>query len=106
MNDTQIALIAAIKALRDQFQPITGTLALGFAELIHEYKLDGSGQWGNAYFRCPNCGRARDCEGDEAWKCDHHEIDYCHGGDDDGDPCHAGLTIDALRLSEGWVERL
>jgi hypothetical protein len=74
---------------------IEGHAALAFAKLCHVAGLDKPGQWGNAYFRCPNCGEAWDCTGSEDWKEEFQLA--CE--------CDFDLTIEDLRISEGWLER-
>ena len=85
---------SAVFAAKQLPQPITGHLALAFGELFHHLKLDSSGQWGNAYFRC-DCQQARDCEGTEDWST-FSQASCFDCGDD--------LTLEHLRISEGWLE--
>jgi hypothetical protein len=99
-------LIALIKAIG----PImaTGDTALGVALLIHEMDLDDSGQWGCAYFRCPECKQAHDCDGGERWD---GQLPHCGGPDEEdrkpGDPdCSHEFSIEDLQISEGWIEGL
>lgn len=104
-------LLDLIASLRRESEAITGDVAFGLAFLLHEMKLDSPGQWGNAYFRCPKCGNARDCDGDEFWEQDqfHDGLAMCSGDDEDRESeCRvdgSGLYIKDLRLSEGWVDR-
>lgn len=77
---------------------IRGELALGVAWICHATEIDEPGQWGNAYFRCPDpdCGQARDCDGNEDWAI--YGVAICE--------CGRELRIDDLLISEGWAERL
>ena len=74
---------------------ITGFAALCFARLCHAVGLDIPEQWGHAYFRCPTCGWARDCTGEEDWDrlC---LTSNCS--------CEHDFTVDDLVISEGWLE--
>lgn len=104
MKKSQQQIVNLICELRDSRVSLTGDLALALAIVIHAHKLDDSGQWGCAYFRCPDCGEARDCEGDEDWRDDPY-VARCHGRIGE-EPCEGDLGTEDLVISEGWVERL
>lgn len=87
---------ALIRSFSASGEAIRGELALGVAWLCRATKLDSPGQWGNAYFRCPGCGQARDCDGHEDWS--QRIIAICE--------CEHELGIEDLVISEGWVDRL
>jgi len=90
-------VLDVVRALRDQDgELIEGEVALSIARLLHACGLDSQGQWGNAYFRCPNCDDARDLNGEEDWSS--HCVAMCE--------CEWELHAKDVRLSEGWVERL
>jgi hypothetical protein len=82
--------------------PITGTAALLVARLFHLLGWDSPGQWGCAYFLCPECKAARDCTGKENWDTD--SVEWCRGEWRD-EPCDHVFEIADLRISEGFVER-
>lgn len=73
---------------------IIGASALAFARVLNAAGLDTPGQWGRAYFRCHQCGDARDCTGLEDWDDDCLGICNCYGE----------LTVGDLRISEGWID--
>ena len=83
--------------------PIAGETALVLATFLHALQLDSPVQWGHAYFRCPECGRARDCDGEETWDDPHEPPAWCGSERNQGG---TGLRLKDLRLSEGWVGRL
>jgi hypothetical protein len=78
-------------------KPITGHTALAVARLCHLAGIDGPGQWGNAYFRCGDCGEARDCDGSERWNA-WWDLPECE--------CEHTLTVEELVISEGWANRV
>lgn len=78
-------------------KPITGETALAVARLCNMVGIDSPGQWGNAYFRCEDCGEARDCDGSERWNA-RWDLPSCE--------CEHTLTVDEVVISEGWADRL
>ena len=70
-----------------------GEQALWVARLNHAAGYDGPCQWGNAYFRCPECHRAYDCTGDENWDALSLSCE-----------CEHDYNVSNLRISEGWLD--
>jgi len=91
LSDVTATLIDILRG----FSSIEGEKALEFAQLINAAGLD-DGQWGCAYFRCPECEQARDCNGEEEWG------GYCVASCE----CEHDFTTDDLRISEGWLAAL
>lgn len=81
--------------LRDAGVSMGGPKCIRIGRLIHIAGLDTPCQWGNVYFRCPECGQANDCE-TEADLLDERGCRFCEYEVDAND----------LRISEGWIERL
>lgn len=81
-----------VRKLREIKVPMTGAIAFALAHHFHSAGMDSHCQWGNAYFLCPDCDHATDCSND-------FEDPYCFH-------CGAYLTVEHMRISEEWVERL
>lgn len=96
-----IDVINLIRILKRIVDPIGGELASVIANIIHEAKIDREGQIGNAYFRCKGCGVAYDC-------VHEYELDigFINHGGVCCEGCKALFTVDDMRISEGWLERL
>ncbi len=98
MTKHQKAALDFLAAVAPDDGPVTGELALGLAFVFHALGLDSPGQWGNAYFRCPECERATDCDGCEDFDTMSRLVTICD--------CDEMLRIEHLQLSEGWVKQV
>lgn len=96
LTNDKDSTVLFVRKLVEMRIPLKGPVALCLAEHFHRLGMDSPGQWGNAYFRCPECDEARDCTGEEEW--DEPFQVFCD--------CYCELSEEDLQISEGWAERL